>query len=78
MEDETLELSEDVIAQAAEVYATFDRNGSNTVSSSELGNMLNALGLFFPLGDNVDLITFKNKKKKFSRMIKKRNLSTVG
>jgi len=33
------------------------------VPASELGNMLNALGLFFPLSDNVDLITFKDKKK---------------
>ena len=63
MDDETLKMSEDTIAQAAEVYATFDRSGSNAVASSELGNMLNSLGLFFPLDDNVDLITFKNKKK---------------
>lgn len=71
MDEEELSLSDEIIAEASEVFATFDRDGLNAVPSSELGNMMNAMGLFFPLSVNANLITFKDKKKPlFSNTLK--------
>ena len=62
MDEETLNMDEDTIAQAAEVYATSIKKLTNAVALL-IGKHVELVGIVFPLADNVDLITFKNKKK---------------
>jgi len=39
------QLSEEQIAQFKEAFSLFDKEGSNTIETSELGTVLRALGL---------------------------------